>query len=98
MVIVVRANQFKLVFDNGVTYIASMGLGNSMYLQLAGSASNEDFVKHVYQNVLGHAPTAAESQPFVAMLNQGTASKAALAVMAAETDMAATQIGLVGLT
>jgi hypothetical protein len=55
-------------------------------------------VKHVYQNVVGHTPTAAESQPFVAMLNQGSASQAALAVMAAETEMAATQIDLVGLT
>ena len=78
--------------------IASMGLGTSMYLQLAGSASNEDFVKHVFQNVVGHTPTAAESQPFVAMLNQGTSTQAALAAMAAETEMAATQIGLIGLT
>ena len=76
--------------------IASMGLGTSMYLGLAGSGSNEAFVKHVFKNVVGRPPQEAELQTYVGMLSNGT-SQAALAVMAADTDFTAGQIGLTGL-
>jgi hypothetical protein len=76
--------------------IAALGLNTSMYLGLAGSASNEDFVKHVFQNVTGRAPASTELQTYVSMLSTGT-SQAALAVMAADTEFTAAQIGLTGL-
>jgi Ca2+-binding RTX toxin-like protein len=76
--------------------IASMGLGTSMYLGLAGSGSNEAFVKHVFKNVVGRPPQEAELQTYVGMLSNGT-SQAALAVMAADTEFTAAQIGLTGL-
>jgi Ca2+-binding RTX toxin-like protein len=76
--------------------IASMGLGTSMYLGLAGSGSNEAFVKHVFKNVVGRPPQEAELQTYVGMLSSGT-SQAALAVMAADTEFTAGQIGLTGL-
>lgn len=76
--------------------IASMGLGTSMYLGLAGSGSNEAFVKHVFKNVVGRPPQEAELQTYVGMLSSGT-SQAALAVMAADTEFAAEKIGLTGL-
>ena len=76
--------------------IAAMGLNTSMYLGLAGSASNEDFVKHVFKNVIGRGPGEAELQTYVGMLSAGT-SQAALAVMAADTEFTAAQIGLTGL-
>jgi Ca2+-binding RTX toxin-like protein len=76
--------------------IASMGLGTSMYLGLAGSGSNEAFVKHVFKNVVGRAPQEAELQTYVGMLSNGT-SQAALAVMAADTEFTAEKIGLTGL-
>lgn len=76
--------------------IAGLGLNTSMYLGLAGSASHEDFVKHVFQNVTGRPPAPAELQTYVGMLSSGT-SQAALAVMAADTDLTAAQIGLTGL-
>lgn len=76
--------------------IASLGLGTSTYLGLAGSGSNEDFVKHVFKNVTGRAPVEAELQTYVDMLRAGT-SQAALAVMAADTEFTAAQIGLTGL-
>jgi hypothetical protein len=76
--------------------IASMGLGTSMYLGLAGSGSNEAFVKHVFKNVVGRPPADAELQTYVGMLSSGT-SQAALAVMAADTEFTAGQIGLTGL-
>ena len=76
--------------------IAGLRLNTSMYLGLAGSASHEDFVKHVFQNVTGRPPAPAELQTYVGMLSSGT-SQAALAVMAADTDLTAAQIGLTGL-
>jgi Ca2+-binding RTX toxin-like protein len=76
--------------------IASMGLGTSMYLGLAGSGSNEAFVKHVFKNVVGRPPQEAELQTYVGMLSDGT-SQASLAVMAADTEFTAGQIGLTGL-
>jgi len=76
--------------------IATLGLGTSMYLGLAGSGSNEDFVKHVFKNVTGRAPVESELQAYVGMLSAGS-SQAALAVMAADTELTAAQIGLTGL-
>jgi Ca2+-binding RTX toxin-like protein len=76
--------------------IATLGLGTSTYIGLAGSSSNEDFVKHVFKNVIGRPPAEAELQTYVGMLSAGT-SQAALAVMAADTEFTAAQIGLTGL-
>ena len=76
--------------------IATLGLGTSTYIGLAGSSSNEDFVKHVFKNVIGRPPVEAELQTYVGMLSAGT-SQAALAVMAAETEFTAEKIGLTGL-
>ena len=68
--------------------IATLGLGTSTYIGLAGSSSNEDFVKHVFKNVIGRPPVEAELQTYVGMLSAGT-SQAALAVMAAQTEFTA---------
>ena len=76
--------------------IATLGLGTSTYIGLAGSSSNEDFVKHVFKNVIGRPPVEAELQTYVSMLSAGT-SQAALAVMAADTEFTAEKIGLAGL-
>jgi Ca2+-binding RTX toxin-like protein len=76
--------------------IATLGLGTSTYIGLAGSSSNEDFVKHVFNNVIGRPPAEAELQTYVGMLSAGT-SQAALAVMAADTEFTAEKIGLAGL-
>ena len=76
--------------------IATLGLGTSTYIGLAGSSSNEDFVKHVFKNVIGRPPAEAELQTYVGMLSAGT-SQAALAVMAADTEFTAEKIGLTGL-
>jgi Ca2+-binding RTX toxin-like protein len=76
--------------------IATLGLGTSTYIGLAGSSSNEDFVKHVFKNVIGIPPTEADLQTYMGMLSAGT-SQAALAMMAADTEFTAEKIGLTGL-
>jgi hypothetical protein len=76
--------------------IANLGLATPMFLSMAGSSSNTDFVKQVFTNVVGRAPTPSESSTYVNMLDAGT-SQSALALMAAQTDLNAARINLVGL-
>ena len=76
--------------------IANLGLATPMYLSMAGSGSNTDFVKQVFTNVVGRAPTPSESSTYVNMLDSGT-PQSALALMAAQTDLNAVRINLVGL-
>jgi len=76
--------------------IANLGLATPMFLSMAGSSSNTDFVKQVFTNVVGRAPTPSESSTYVNMLEAGT-SQSALALMAAHTDLNAARINLVGL-
>ena len=83
--------------DYLIENIANLGLNTSFYLALAGSTKNEDFVNHVFRNVVGRPPEVNEQKTYVDMLNAGT-SQAALAVMAAGTEFTASQIGLTGLT
>ena len=83
--------------DYSIENIANLGLSTSFYLALAGSTKNEDFVNHVFRNVVGRTPEVNEQKTYVDMLNAGT-SQAALAVMAAGTEFTASQIGLTGLT
>ena len=83
--------------DYSIENIANFGLNTSFYLALAGSTKNEDFVNHVFRNVVGRPPEVNEQKTYVDMLNAGT-SQAALAVMAAGTEFTASQIGLTGLT
>lgn len=78
-------------------FVAGLGLATPMYLGMAESNSNVDFVKHVFNNVVGRPPLAPELTTYVAMLDNGSATQASLAVMAASTDLNAARIDLVGL-
>ena len=76
--------------------IAKLGLATPMFLGMAGSSSNTDFVKQVFNNVVGRPPTPAESSTYVNLLDAG-ASQSALALMAAHSDLNAISINLTGL-
>ena len=78
------------------TQIASLGLSTPLYQSLAGSASNEDFVKYVFNNVVGRPPQTDELNTYLSMLSQGS-TQAELAVLAADTELNALRIDLVGL-
>lgn len=77
-----------------------MAAGDVMQLaldmRLSANASHAAVVDLLYTNVTGHAPSAEQASPFVAMLDQGT-SAAALGLMAADTAANAQQVGLIGL-
>jgi hypothetical protein len=78
-------------------FVATLGLATPLYLGMAGSSSHVDFVKHVFTNVVGRQPLANELNQYVGMLQNGSATQASLAVMAANTDLNAARIDLVGL-
>ncbi|MES3000360.1 MAG: carbohydrate-binding domain-containing protein [Pseudomonadota bacterium] len=82
--------------DSGVSasQIASLAVSLPLFTQLAGSASNADFVKYIYHNVIGSDPSASQLNTFVGILESGT-SRADLAVMASETSF--NEAHLVGL-
>jgi serralysin len=66
--------------------------------RLGVDASNTAVVNLLYTNVMGGAPTAADAAAYVALLDHGTLSQAALGQIAAETAQNAAQIDLVGLS
>ena len=78
--------------DAGWTYDNLAGLA----LDAAGAKTNDQIVSLLWTNVIGSKPTAAEKQPFIALLENGMSS-GALAHLAADTSLNATNINLVGL-
>ena len=55
-----------------------------LFQQLAGSTSNTDFVKLVFQNVVGAPPSADQLNSFVGLLDGGTFTQASLGLLAAQ--------------
>ena len=78
--------------DAGWTYDNLAGLA----LDAAGAKTNDQIVSLLWTNVIGTKPTAADKQPFIAMLENGM-SAGALAHLAADTSFNTTNINLVGL-
>lgn len=87
------------LFDSGVAYadIVSLAIGTSQFEQLAGSHSNTAFVNAVYRNVVGVAPTVAERDNFVALLDNGTYTQTSLGVLAAQIALNAQSVEITGL-
>lgn len=87
------------LFDSGQTMeqVARLAVGTDLFRQLAGSASNTDFVNHVYRNVTGSLPGASDLNYYVNLLDTGVYTQASLAVLAAESAPNQTNIDLVGL-
>jgi Ca2+-binding RTX toxin-like protein len=82
------------LMDDGTTYeelaefaISAMGV----------SASSE-IVTLLWSNVVGAPPAAQRAQPYVDMLNNGVLTTGELGVLAAETDLNAANIDLIGLS
>ena len=78
--------------DAGWTYDNLAGLA----LDAAGAKTNDQIVSLLWTNVIGTKPTAADKQPFIALLENGMTA-GALAHLAADTAFNTTNINLVGL-
>jgi hypothetical protein len=63
----------------------------------AGKRSSVDVCSQLWLSLTGSVATAADVAPFVSMLDRGELSVGALTVLAANNDLNATSIGLVGL-
>lgn len=87
------------LFDAGRTMeqVAQLALDTDLFRQLAGSRSNADFVRLVYQNVVGAPPGSADLALYQGMLDRGEMTQAQLATLAAGVDLNAINIGLAGL-
>lgn len=86
------------LFDAGwtPTQVAALVAGLPLFQALAGSSSNSDFVRLVYRNVTGVAPSTAELNLYAGMLDSGT-GRADLLAMAAATPLNGDHVNLVGL-
>ncbi len=78
--------------------VAQLALNTDLYVERAGSRSNADFVRLVYENVVGVAPSAGEQAVYEGLLDRGDMTQAQLAVFAAQTAENALNIDLVGLS
>lgn len=81
----------------GEAELVALAVQTELFASLAGSRSNTDFVKFVYQNVVGAAPSAAELAAYVGLLDGGAQTQASLALLAVETEINQVHIDLVGL-
>jgi hypothetical protein len=78
--------------DAGWTYDNLAGLA----LDAAGAKTNDQIVSLLWTNVIGTKPTAADKQPFIALLENGMTA-GALAHLAADSSFNTTNINLIGL-
>jgi hypothetical protein len=78
--------------DTGWSYDNLAGLA----LEAAGAKTNDQIVSLLWKNVISTKPTAADKQPFIALLENGMTA-GALAHLAADTSFNTTNINLVGL-
>ena len=68
-----------------------------LFLSIAGTDSNQDFVNTLYRNIVGVLPSASERDSLVSLLRSGSMSKADLLMLAANTPENEVNINLVGL-
>jgi hypothetical protein len=89
------------LFDNGqsMLQVSQLVVNTPLFISLAGSSNNVDFVNLVYQNVVGEPPSPAERDFYAGLLqgSGGTMIQAELLVLAANTSVNETNINLVGL-
>ncbi|HSI54219.1 MAG TPA: M10 family metallopeptidase [Ramlibacter sp.] len=81
----------------GGEQMATLAAGLDLFVTLAGSHSNSDFVRFVFNNVVGVAPTPAQLDAYTALLDDGTYSQGELGWIAAQTALNDLNIGMVGL-
>lgn len=81
------------LLDSGTAY-ADLA---AQAMAAAGKTTSTDICNQIWLNLTGSSATPADIAPFVEMLDKGQLSVGALTVMAADTDMNAANIGLVGL-
>jgi Ca2+-binding RTX toxin-like protein len=77
--------------DGGTTLagLCDLVVANNLIENAIGSSTNGSFVDHVYENVVGIAPSSADHNTYTALLDNGTYTKSSLLELAANTTLAA---------
>lgn len=83
------------LFDQGLDLqaVAQVVMDTGIF----NNVSHSDFVKTVYQHVVGRAPDATAQATFTAMLDNHEVTPAQMLALAANTDLNASSVNLVGL-
>jgi serralysin len=87
--------QALTLLDGGLSFEAAMQL--ALDLRLGSDATHAEVVALLYGNLLGAAPTQAQAQPYLNMLQSGAATPASLGILAAEHALNLDHIGFTGL-
>ena len=82
--------------DTGLSYESLMSL--ALDARLGTGYSNSALVSLLYTNVVGVAPTPADVSTFTGLIDAGSFTRVGLALFAANTDLNASGIGLVGIS
>jgi len=84
------------LFDQGLSLqdVAQVVMDTGIF----NNVSHSDFVKTVYKNVVGSTPDAATQATFTAMLDNHEVTPAQMLALAANTDLNASSVNLVGLS
>jgi hypothetical protein len=79
------------VVDGGTTLdgLCDLVVDLSLIDNVIGSSTNGSFVDHVYENVVGTAPSSADHDTYTALLDNGTYTKSSLLALAANTILTA---------
>ena len=79
------------VVDGGTTLdgLCDLVVDLSLIENVIGSSTNGSFVDHVYENVVGIAPSSADHDTYTALLDIGTYTKSSLLALAANTTLTA---------
>ena len=85
------------LFDGGFSYASVVDLALGVVPLFAGGSSNEAFFKHIYRNVIGVEPGAAQLSQFVGLLDSGVYSQSSLALLACQIEFNTASADLVGL-
>ncbi|WP_144289937.1 hypothetical protein [Ideonella sp. A 288] len=87
------------LLDAGSSYADAVALavGTPAFASLAGSHSNLDFVKFVYRNVVGTAPSAKELADYTGLLDAGSFTQASLGLLACQLPLNVNSPDLLGL-
>lgn len=87
------------LFDADASYadVVALAINTDAFQQLAGSRANADFVKLVYKNVVGTAPSASALADLVGQLDAGVYTQVSLGVVACEHYVNLQGLSLMGL-
>jgi len=93
------------VVDGGTTLegLCDLVVANNLIENEIGSSSNSSFVGHIYENVVGIAPSSTDHDTYTVLLDIGTYTKSSLLALAANTTLTANlltanSIDLIGIS